>query len=80
MTMQASLLHRLVVFAITLCGTTLCAADYTSPYKVEFTFKQEDLIGDLLQGPRGIHLRPFKRGYWYASKASHALRIIPEGK
>lgn len=53
MTMQASHLHRLVVFAITLCGTTLCAADYTSPYKVEFTFKKDDLIGDLLQGPRG---------------------------
>ncbi|MFN0079579.1 MAG: hypothetical protein ACKVY0_24205 [Prosthecobacter sp.] len=30
--------------------------------------------------PNGVHLRPFKRGFWYASKASHALRIIPEGK
>lgn len=53
MSMQASHLHRLVVFAIILCGSTLSATDYTSPYKVEFTFKQDDLIGDLLQGPRG---------------------------
>lgn len=30
--------------------------------------------------PNGIQLRPFRRGFWYASKASHALRIIPEGK
>ncbi|MDZ4404656.1 NlpC/P60 family protein [Prosthecobacter sp.] len=30
--------------------------------------------------PSGVQLRPFKRGFWYASKASHALRIIPEGK
>lgn len=30
--------------------------------------------------PSGIQLRPFKRGFWYASKASHASRIIPEGK
>lgn len=30
--------------------------------------------------PNGIQLRPFKRGCWYASKASHVLRIIPEGK
>ena len=48
--MQASHLHRLVVFAIILCGSTLSATDYTSPYKVEFTFKQDDLIGDLVQG------------------------------
>ncbi|MFZ2280391.1 MAG: hypothetical protein WAW39_21510 [Prosthecobacter sp.] len=30
--------------------------------------------------PNGIQLRPFKRGCWCASKASHVLRIIPEGK
>lgn len=30
--------------------------------------------------PEGVQLRPFKRGFWYASSASHALRIIPDGK
>lgn len=30
--------------------------------------------------PDGIYLRPFKRSSWYASKASHVLRIIPEGR
>jgi len=29
--------------------------------------------------PAGVQLRPFKRGFWYASSASHALRIIPDG-
>jgi cell wall-associated NlpC family hydrolase len=53
MTMKACHLHRLVIFVIALGGSALSAADYKSPYKVEFTFKEEDLIGDLLQGPRG---------------------------
>jgi cell wall-associated NlpC family hydrolase len=47
--MKAS--HLLV--AITLYCGALAAADYQSPYKVDFTFKEQDLIGDLLQGPRG---------------------------
>jgi len=40
------------------CTTSLLTAaepdraSYTSPYKVKFTFKEEDLIGDLLSGPR----------------------------
>jgi hypothetical protein len=29
--------------------------------------------------PSGIQLRPFKKGFWYASSASHILRIIPDG-
>ena len=40
-------------FVFTLCTSALSAADYKSPYKVEFTFKQEDLMGDLLTGSRG---------------------------
>ncbi len=40
-----------------LCTSTLLAdeparASYKSPFKVTFTFKEEDLIGDLLKGPR----------------------------
>jgi len=27
--------------------------DYKSPYSVKFSFKEEELIGDLLKGPRG---------------------------
>jgi len=54
MTMQACHLHRiLVITIIALCGSALSADDYKSPYKVEFTFKAEELIGDLLHGPRG---------------------------
>lgn len=30
--------------------------------------------------PDGVQLRPFKKGFWYASSASHVLRIIPDGK
>ncbi len=37
--------------------TWLCVcpalADYTSPYTVTFSFEDEELIGDLLKGPRG---------------------------
>lgn len=28
--------------------------------------------------PDGIQLRPFKKGFWYAAKASHILRVIPD--
>lgn len=44
---------RRLLFVLLLCCAPLLAADYHSPYKVDFTFKQEDLIGDLLSGPRG---------------------------
>lgn len=30
--------------------------------------------------PNGVQLRPFSPGSWYAGSASHALRIIPDGK
>jgi cell wall-associated NlpC family hydrolase len=30
--------------------------------------------------PAGVNLRPFKQGYWYAASASHALRIVADGK
>lgn len=30
--------------------------------------------------PEGVNLRPFKRNTWYSNSASHALRLIPEGK
>lgn len=30
--------------------------------------------------PDGIQLRPFKRSSWYAGSASHALRLLPDGK
>ncbi len=43
----------LILVAFTLCSGALTAADYKSPYKVDFTFKEEELIGDLLKGPRG---------------------------
>ena len=33
-TMQTSHLHRLVACVIALCGSSLCAAGYQSPYKV----------------------------------------------
>lgn len=30
--------------------------------------------------PNGVNLRPFNPNSWYANSASHALRIIPDGK
>lgn len=50
------MITRLLLFVLT-CACTGFAkepphADYKSPYKVTFTFKEEDLIGDLLTGPR----------------------------
>ena len=30
--------------------------------------------------PDGVNLRPFKPSSWYAKSASHALRILPDGK
>lgn len=36
-----------------------------------------DLKGNSI--PDGIYLRAFKRSSWYATRASHVLRIIPEG-
>jgi hypothetical protein len=38
----------------------------------------KDSEGNLI--PDGINLRPFQRGHWYASSASHVLRILPDGK
>jgi hypothetical protein len=50
------MLTRLLLIGL-LCASALLAeeparADYKSPYKVAFTFREEDLIGDLLKGPR----------------------------
>lgn len=42
-----------LLLSLLLCSSVLRAADYESPYKIVFTFKQEELIGDLLKGPRG---------------------------
>ncbi len=42
-------LSLLVLFS----GLPLTAADYLSPYQVEYTFSEEELIGDLLSGSRG---------------------------
>jgi cell wall-associated NlpC family hydrolase len=36
----------------------------------------KDANGNMI--PNGVHLRSFKRGVWYFSQASHALRIIPD--
>jgi len=38
---------------VALLSSVLTAADYQSPYKLEFTYPVEELIGDLLKGPRG---------------------------
>ncbi len=34
----------------------------------------KDSDGTLI--PEGIHLRPFRNGSWYATRADHAIRII----
>ena len=46
------MMTRIVVFLFALAGSLLAQNDYKSPYRVKFTFPEEDLIGDLLKGPR----------------------------
>lgn len=43
---------RVFVFIFTLLGTAQAQNAYKSPYNVKFSFPEEELIGDLLKGPR----------------------------
>lgn len=43
---------RLVVLILVFAGSLLAQDDYKSPYRVKFSFPEEELIGDLLRGPR----------------------------
>ncbi|MFN7561816.1 MAG: C40 family peptidase, partial [Prosthecobacter sp.] len=43
---------RIAVFLFALVGSLLSQDEYKSPYRVKFTFPEEELIGDLLKGPR----------------------------
>lgn len=46
------MIARAFVFVAILSGIARAQNDYKSPYTVNFTFKDEELIGDLLKGPR----------------------------
>ena len=46
------MMTRIAVFLFALVGSLLAQDDYKSPYRVKFSFPEEDLIGDLLKGPR----------------------------
>jgi cell wall-associated NlpC family hydrolase len=43
---------RALVFIFALLGTAQAQNAYKSPYSVKFSFPEEELIGDLLKGPR----------------------------
>lgn len=43
---------RTFVFTLALAGAALAQDAYKSPYSVKFSFPEEELIGDLLKGPR----------------------------
>jgi len=45
-------MFRIFVCLMALTGVLQAQKDYKSPYRVEFSFKEEELIGDLLKGPR----------------------------
>jgi NlpC/P60 family len=44
--------RRLVFTLLLLASSLLAQGAYESPYTVKFSFKEEELIGDLLKGPR----------------------------
>jgi cell wall-associated NlpC family hydrolase len=46
------MITRLLLIFIALTSSLLAQREYKSPYKVDFSFKEEELIGDLLKGPR----------------------------
>lgn len=46
------MITRLTVFFFVLVGSLWSQDDYKSPYRVKFSFPDEELIGDLLKGPR----------------------------
>lgn len=46
------MITRLTVFLFVLVGSLLADEDYKSPYRVKFSFPDEELIGDLIKGPR----------------------------
>lgn len=43
---------RIIALILVLAGVTQAQNAYTSPYSVKFSFPEEELIGDLLKGPR----------------------------
>lgn len=47
------MITRVLALIVLLAGFAQAQNDYKSPYSVKFSFKEEDLIGDLLKGPRG---------------------------
>lgn len=46
------MIARFLFIVLSLTGSLLAQNDYKSPYSVKFSFQEEELIGDLLQGPR----------------------------
>lgn len=46
------MIARCLFIVLSLTGSLLAQNDYKSPYSVKFSFQEEELIGDLLQGPR----------------------------
>lgn len=46
------MIARSFLVLLSLVGSLLAADDYQSPYSVKFYFKEEELIGDLIKGPR----------------------------
>jgi cell wall-associated NlpC family hydrolase len=61
------MITRLLICLLLFSGAARAQNAYKSPYNVSFSFKEEDLIGDLLKGPRSnwkeYATAPF--GDWY---------------
>jgi hypothetical protein len=70
--MLRRLLSLLLLLTLANAARSQPDADYVSPYRVEFSFPEEDLIGDLLRGPRSdwrtYSEAPFRD--WY-DRANH---------
>jgi len=61
------MITRLLICLILFSGVVQAQNAYKSPYSVNFSFKQEELIGDLLKGPRsnGKDYASVPFGEWY---------------
>lgn len=46
------MIARILFIVLSLTGSLLAQDGYKSPYSVKFSFQEEELIGDLLKGPR----------------------------
>lgn len=72
---------RVIALICSLAGITQAQNTYTSPYTVKFSFKEEDLIGDLLKGPRADSKEyasvPFQEWYNPANQTRWTYRGPP---